>query len=200
MGLVATPFTHNKRLTNAMSTDACWQVFQVCKNRLDMTFLCLHLFIHFFSIFQIMFFFAYRLLYLCQSASFLSDIVDIGYHSERKTTYGYLDACIVDLHKWWYYMHIWKSTQRKLERRRWRWYKLEQLERMRSEIPTATPWLLILVIYIRSKVKTRQSQSYKFKRNVKINILKFGQKLYTRHTCWSCLIGCINMKWIQPEL
>ena len=45
--------------------------------------------------------------------------------------------------------------------------KLEQLERLRSEIPPTTPWLLILVIHIRSQVKTRQSQSCKF--------LKFGE-------------------------
>ena len=30
--------------------------------------------------------------------------------------------------------------------------------------------------------------------------LKFCQKLCTRHTFWSCLIRCIHMKWIQPEL
>ena len=40
--------------------------------------------------------------------------------------------------------------------------KLEQLERLRSEIPPAAPWLPILVIHIRSQVKTTQSQSYKF--------------------------------------
>ena len=38
---------------------------------------------------------------------------------------------------------------------------LEQLERLRSEIPPAAPWLPILVIHIRSQVKTRQSQSNK---------------------------------------
>ena len=41
-------------------------------------------------------------------------------------------------------------------------HKLEQLERLRSEIPPAAPWLTILVIHIRSQVKTRQSQRYKF--------------------------------------
>ena len=40
--------------------------------------------------------------------------------------------------------------------------KLEQLERLRSEIPPAAPWLPILVIHIRSQVKTTQSQNYKF--------------------------------------
>ena len=50
------------------------------------------------------------------------------------------------------------------------WYKQpkqEQLERLRSEIPPADPWLPILVIHIISQVKTRQSQSYKFKNIVK---------------------------------
>ena len=36
--------------------------------------------------------------------------------------------------------------------------KLEQLERLRSEIPPAAPWLPILVIHIRSQVQRRQSQ------------------------------------------
>ena len=40
--------------------------------------------------------------------------------------------------------------------------QLEQLERLRSEIPAAAPWLPILVIHIRSQVKMRQSQSYNF--------------------------------------
>ena len=45
--------------------------------------------------------------------------------------------------------------------------KLEQLERLRSEIPPAAPCLPILVIHIRPQVKTRQSQSYKFKKIAK---------------------------------
>ena len=47
-------------------------------------------------------------------------------------------------------------------------FKLAQLERLRSEIPPAAPWLPILVIHIRSQVKTTQSQSYKFKKFAKI--------------------------------
>ena len=45
--------------------------------------------------------------------------------------------------------------------------KLEQLERLRSEIPPTAPWLPILVIHIRPQVKKRQSQSYKLKKNAK---------------------------------
>ena len=52
--------------------------------------------------------------------------------------------------------------------------KLEQLERLCSEIPPAAPWLPILVIHIRPQVKTRQSKK-------KIKILKFGKKIYMRH-------------------
>ena len=43
-------------------------------------------------------------------------------------------------------------------------WKLEQLERLRSEIPPATPWLPILVIHMSSQVKITQSQSYKIKK------------------------------------
>ena len=46
----------------------------------------------------------------------------------------------------------------------WQYKELEQLERLPSEIPPADPWLPILVIHIRSQAKTRQSQSYKFKK------------------------------------
>ena len=60
--------------------------------------------------------------------------------------------------------------------------KLEQLECLRSEIPPATPWLPVLVIQIRSKVKTRQSQSYKFKKNAKnSNYGIFQEILYVTH-------------------
>ena len=46
--------------------------------------------------------------------------------------------------------------------------KLEQLERLRSEITPATMIThTILVIHIRPHVKTRQSQSYKFEKIAK---------------------------------
>ena len=45
--------------------------------------------------------------------------------------------------------------------------ELEQLEHLCSEIPPTVPWLPIPVIHIRSQVKTRQSQSYKFKKIAK---------------------------------
>ena len=32
------------------------------------------------------------------------------------------------------------------------------------------------------------------------NIFDFWIKFYTRHTFWSCLIRCANMKWIRPVL
>ena len=56
--------------------------------------------------------------------------------------------------------------------------QLEQLELMRSEIsPTAT-WLPILVIHIRSQVKTRQSQSYKFYKIAKNSNFEIWQETY----------------------
>ena len=60
--------------------------------------------------------------------------------------------------------------------------KLEQLDRLRSEIPPAAPWLPILVIHIRSQVKTKQSQSYKFwkiSKNSNFEILQ--ATLHTTH-------------------
>ena len=62
------------------------------------------------------------------------------------------------------------------------WSELQQLERLRSEIPPAAPWLPILVIHIRSQVKTTHSQSYKFKKIAKTSNLKFCKELCTRHT------------------
>ena len=49
--------------------------------------------------------------------------------------------------------------------------------------------------HIGSQVKRRQSQSYKFKELAKISI--FWNQHYTRHTFWSCLIRCANMKSIR---
>ena len=46
-------------------------------------------------------------------------------------------------------------------------YQLEQLERLRFEIPPVTLWLPILLIHIESQVKPRQSQSYKFEKLAK---------------------------------
>ena len=34
----------------------------------------------------------------------------------------------------------------------------------------------------------------------KFHFFKFWNKLYTRHTFWSCLIRCANMKWIRRVL
>ena len=44
----------------------------------------------------------------------------------------------------------------------------------------------------------RQSQSYKFEKFAKI--FEFWNGHYTRHTFWSCLIRCENMKWIRRVL
>ena len=60
--------------------------------------------------------------------------------------------------------------------------ELEQLERLHSEIPPAAPWLPILVIQIRSQVKTRQSQSYKFYLKKIVKNTNFEILLETLHT------------------
>ena len=60
--------------------------------------------------------------------------------------------------------------------------QLEQLERLHSEIPPAAWWLPILAILIRSQVKTRQSQSYKFKKNAKnTNFETLQEALHVTH-------------------
>ena len=64
-----------------------------------------------------------------------------------------------------------------------------------ERLSPAASWLPILLSHIGSQVRRRQSQSYKFKEFAKI--FKFWNKHYTRHTLWSCLIRCANMKWIQ---
>ena len=64
----------------------------------------------------------------------------------------------------------------------WFRFQLEQLERLRSEIPPATPRLPILVIHIRSWVKKWQSQSYKFLKFAKIpNFLILQETLHPTH-------------------
>ena len=74
-----------------------------------------------------------------------------------------------------------------------------------TTLATRTPafWYTLrhpMITHTRSQVKSRQSQSYKFKKLPKFQILKFCKKLYMRHTFWNCLMRCINMKWIQQEL
>ena len=53
---------------------------------------------------------------------------------------------------------------------------------------------------ITHKSKQEKVKVTNFKTLPKIQILKFCKKTYTRHTFWSCLIRCMNMKWIQPIL
>ena len=60
--------------------------------------------------------------------------------------------------------------------------QLEQLERLRSEIPPAAPWLPIPVIHIRSQVNRRQSQSYKIWKIAKIsNFETLQETLHATH-------------------
>ena len=66
----------------------------------------------------------------------------------------------------------------------WIWKKnqiwLEQPESLHSEIPPDAPWLPILVIHIRSQVKTTRSQSYKFLKIAK-NFEILQETLHTTH-------------------
>ena len=52
------------------------------------------------------------------------------------------------------------------------------------------------VIHTGSQVKRRQSQVTNLKNSPKFQIYEFWYKLKKRHTFWSCLIRCANMKWI----
>ena len=72
----------------------------------------------------------------------------------------------------------------------------EQLEHLHSDVTPAASWLS----HIWSPVKRRQNQSYEFKEFAKLSNFEFGNKHYTRHAFWSCLIRCANMKWIQRVL
>ena len=57
------------------------------------------------------------------------------------------------------------------------------------------PSLPIVLSHIGSQVKRRQSESYKLKK-----LAKFSNKHYMRHTIWSCLVRCANMKWTRRVL
>ena len=77
--------------------------------------------------------------------------------SSQGTDYvGFMIPC----HIWWWYQ--WPTPSQC------------QLEQLHSEIPRATPWLLILVIHIRSQVKTRQSKKkiQKIAKNSNLEILQ----------------------------
>ena len=76
--------------------------------------------------------------------------------------------------------------------------KLEKLERLRSE---DTPRRLMIThtiesYWIPSQKKTK-SKLQILKKSPQFQIFKFWNRHYTRHTFWSCLIRCANMKWIQ---
>ena len=74
--------------------------------------------------------------------------------------------------------------------------ELEQLERLRSEISSAISYW-----WFTSDPKSKEDKVKftTFKKLPAIQILKFCKKLYMQQTFWSCLIRCVNMKWIQPE-
>ena len=75
-------------------------------------------------------------------------------------------------------------------------YKLEQLERLRSEDTPAASWLAILLSHIESKEDKVKITN--LKNLPKFHIFEFWNKHYTRHIFWSCLIRCANM-WCCPQ-
>ena len=84
--------------------------------------------------------------------------------------------CVVVVRfQWFYHIHPGYHTSPAMGR-------LEQLERLHSEISPAAPWLPILVIHIRSHVKTRQSESYNFKKIAKnSNFVILQDTLHATH-------------------
>ena len=95
--------------------------------------------------------------------------------------------------------------------------QLEQLERLRSEDTPGRPMIThtfdqfmldpkpILLTssscsyWIPSQNKTKSKlQIYRICQT--FNFSNFEKKLYTRHSFWSCLIRCANMKWTRRVL
>ena len=78
--------------------------------------------------------------------------------------------------------------------------KLEQLERLSSE---DTPCRLMKTHTIESYWIPSQKKTVKvtnLKNEPKLQISEFWNKLYMRHTFWSCLIRCADMKGIRRVL
>ena len=90
-----------------------------------------------------------------------------------------------------YWINVWHSQ---LEKH----CQLEQLERLRSEDTPPPPhcypyhWVILDPKSKEDKVKVTS-----FKNSPKFQMFEFWNGHYTRHTFWSCLIRCANMKWIR---
>ena len=106
------------------------------------------------------------------------------------------------------YIVIWKKKREDMPLRNKFWWcenrqenqnKLEQPECLHSENAPAAPWLPILLIHIRSQNKTK-SKLQIWKICQKFKSWNFAKKPNMWHTFWSCLIRCVNMKWIQLVL
>ena len=75
-----------------------------------------------------------------------------------------------------------------------------KLERLHSEIPPPPHDYPCKWFTSDPKSKDDKVKVTNLKKLSKIQILKFCKKLYMQHTFGSCLIRCVNMIWIQPEL
>ena len=80
----------------------------------------------------------------------------------------------------WYRKRLWKSKKNH--------YFHAGNHEPRQEIITRMPafWVAVKVA--------------NFEKLPTIQILKFCNKVYTRHTFWNSLIRCLSIKWIQPQL
>ena len=114
---------------------------------------------------------------------------------EQRPTHGYVlntaatDALAISIHSAdWIFIVLDQFTQNITTT--WNNIKLEQLERLRSEVPPRRPMITHTSdSHIRSQVKTRRSQSCKFNKIAKNSDFKILQRKFsTRHTFWSCLI------------
>ena len=53
------------------------------------------------------------------------------------------------------------------------------------------------IVILDPKSKDDKVKVTNFKNSPKLHIFDFWNGHYTRHTFWSCLIRCVNMKWIR---
>ena len=87
------------------------------------------------------------------------------------------------------YKHIWRYLIFEIIEK-----QLEQLEGLRSEDTPTASWLPIPLSHIGSKSKEDKVKVTNLKNSPQLPIFEFRNGHYTRHTFWSCLLRCANMK------
>ena len=78
----------------------------------------------------------------------------------------------------------------------WKKCKLEQQNACVLRIPPPHDYPYYWVI-LYPKSKDDRVKGTNLKNLPKFHIFKVWNKLYTRHSFWSCLIICANMKWVR---